>query len=784
MKKLFTLIIISLLAGQIMAQPEIYLRIKVNIERSAIPDLLATGIPLDNGLFEKDGLILELSAQDLQVLSSHGYDYKILIDDVTRFYQDRNKGFEDLDHVREMSSREITEWPVPEDFELGTCGGFCTIDQMLGHLDNMITKYPNLISTVGQLDYLSHEGREINWVRISDNPNTNEEDEPEILYTGMHHAREPIGMQHLLFFMYHLLENYDTDPEIQYIINNFELYIIPVVSIDGYAYNIANNPNGGGMWRKNRRNNGNGTYGVDLNRNYGYMWGIDNTGSSPDPGDETYRGPAAFSEPETQALRDFCNAHEFQIALNYHSYSNLFLYPWGYTADLPPDNETFHEFSKIMTKENGYTYGPGYTTIYQTNGSSDDWMYGEQTTKDKTLAWTPEVGNSGDGFWPSTNRIIPLCQENMWQSMMATKLCGAYAEVADVSPLILEEQEGTLDAQIKRIGLKDDATYTVEIIPLNDAIESISSAQVFSDLEIFEPQVASFTYTLKSDIQSGDEILYLLSCDNGYYIESDTISKIYGTPLVIFEDTAENFSNWASNKWNITGTSSHSPTKSITDSPSGNYSNYENNIMTLSSTIDLENAVFAVMNFWAKWDIEAGYDYVQVLVSGDGGAYQPLTGKYTKVGNNNQAPGQPVYDGIQTTWVKEEINLEPFLGKEIKIRFRLVSDSYVTGDGFYWDDLEILIIDDLTGIDDKVSKEKMITLVPNPTKDYVKVEINSPLSVAGKLQIYNSHGQLMHEIPMNSDNVQIDISSWSAGIYFYILSKEQGILESGKLLKQ
>jgi len=654
---------------------------------------------------------------------------------------------------------------------------------MLEHLDNMIADYPNLISEVGQLDYLSHEGREINWIRISDNPNTNEEGEPEVLYTGMHHAREGIGMQHLLFFMYHLLENYDTDPEVQYIINNFELYFIPIINVDGYAYNIANDPNGGGMWRKNRRDNG-GSYGVDLNRNYGYMWGIDNSGSSPVPSDDLYRGPSAFSEPCNQGVRDFCNEHNFQIALNYHSYSNLFLYPWGYTDELSPDNETFYEFSKIMTKECGYTYGPGNTTIYATNGGSDDWMYGEQTTKEKILSWTPEVGNSNDGFWPQVSRIIPLCQENMWKSMMAAKLCGAYAEVADISPLILEEKDGELDAQIKRIGLKEDAVYTVEIIPLNDAIATIGDPIAFDDLELFVPQTASFAYSLKPDIQSGDEILYLLSCDNGYYVEADTISKIYGTPVVVFKDTAENFSNWASSKWNITGSSYHSPTKSITDSPSGDYGNYENNIMTFTSTVDLGDAVFAAMNFWTKWNIEAGYDYVQVLVSADGGAYVPLAGKYTKVGNSNQAPGEPVYDGVQNTWVQEEINLGQFLGKQIKIRFRLVSDSYVTEDGFYWDDLEIVVIDQLTGLGDKNSESNIITLVPNPAKNFVKVNVNGTSPVNGKLYVYNSQGQVQLELPLTSDNTNIDISSWSAGIYFYTYRNENSVINSGKLLKQ
>ncbi len=174
------------------------------------------------------------------------------------------------------------------------------------------------------------------------------------------------------------------------------------------------------MWRKkNRRDNGDGTFGVDLNRNYGYMWGINNSGSSPYPSDETYRGTEAFSEPEAQAMKAFCEDHEFKIALNYHSYSNLLLAPWGYSTEPSPDNEVLLAYGAIMTQENNYTYGPGSTTIYPTNGGSDDWMYGEQDSKPMILAYTPEVGTSSDGFWPAYSRIIPLCQENVLQNIMA-----------------------------------------------------------------------------------------------------------------------------------------------------------------------------------------------------------------------------------------------------------------------------------------------------------------------------------------------------------------------------
>ena len=131
---------------------------------------------------------------------------------------------------------------------------------------------------------------------ISDNPET-DEGEPEMRIDAMHHAREPQGMQTTLWFMLFLLENYGSDPLATYLVNEREMYFVPCVNPDGYEYNRINNPNGGGMWRKNRRDNGDGTFGVDLNRNYKAGWTAPCAGST-NSGSDTYKGPSAGSEPE------------------------------------------------------------------------------------------------------------------------------------------------------------------------------------------------------------------------------------------------------------------------------------------------------------------------------------------------------------------------------------------------------------------------------------------------------------------------------------------------------
>ena len=377
--------------------------------------LLERGLALDHvGRSSPNSFDIVLSAAELTSLKESGIPFEILVDDLVADYNSRPSISAEERAALEASMK--SQYSV-DGFEFGSMGGYYTFDEVVRELDSARTLYPNLI-TVKQSIGTSIQGRTLWMVKISDNADV-DEDEQEVLYTGLHHAREPQSMTCLMFFIYHLLENYGVDSDATYLVDNRELYFVPVVNPDGYVYNQTTNPNGGGFWRKNRRVNTGGSFGVDLNRNYGYQWGYDNIGSSNIPGSDTYRGTAAFSEPETQAIRDFAVNHDFATALNYHSYSDLLIYPWGYIANfLTPDSPLFIGMADDMTQFNGYIYGTANQTVgYLVNGEANDWMYGEQTTKGKILAMTPEVGSSSDGFWPNTNRIFPLAEENIYPNI-------------------------------------------------------------------------------------------------------------------------------------------------------------------------------------------------------------------------------------------------------------------------------------------------------------------------------------------------------------------------------
>jgi len=405
-------IIIVLLTASLPAS-EIYKQVRVYSDTEKTLSILQTsGLDIDHSFREPGNWIeFAVSASRIYLLDETQLHYDIIHEDLESFYASR------LDSNYES-----------RDFELGSMGGYYTFAEIEQHLDELYTDYPELITEKVSLGQ-SLEGRDIWMVKVSDNPEA-DENEPEMLYTGLHHAREPMSYMNLFYFMYWLLENYDIDPEATALVNSRELYFIPAVNPDGLVYNQEIAPNGGGMQRKNRRETCFSTPdGIDLNRNYSYMWGYDNSGSSPDGCSETYRGTSPFSEPETEIVKNFVESHNFKIALNYHSYGNLFIHPYGYDPGLAlpeEDHEIFIEYGEAMTQYNNYLLGTGIETVgYTVNGEACDWMYGEHGI----YAYTPEVGASSDGFWPSTMRIIPLAEENLFPNQYAAWAVGAKYEV-------------------------------------------------------------------------------------------------------------------------------------------------------------------------------------------------------------------------------------------------------------------------------------------------------------------------------------------------------------------
>ncbi|MGB9749637.1 MAG: M14 family zinc carboxypeptidase [Caldisericia bacterium] len=236
---------------------------------------------------------------------------------------------------------------------------------------------------------------------------------PSILIVGCHHAREWMSVEIVMKIIDYLLSNYDKDEKVKYWIDNFDIFIIPILNPDGFVYSIESDR----MWRKNRVINFDGSRGVDNNRNYGYKWGISD-GSSSIPSSETYRGKAPFSELENQALRDFVYENPPSLNLSYHSFSELILYPWGYTNEPPPDKDLLEQIAVSMAKTTGapndndypgpYDYYPMQSSgLYTTSGDLTDFLYGEMGT----FSYTVELNSSYEFFDPPPELIEPTWEQ-------------------------------------------------------------------------------------------------------------------------------------------------------------------------------------------------------------------------------------------------------------------------------------------------------------------------------------------------------------------------------------
>lgn len=257
------------------------------------------------------------------------------------------------------------------------------------------------------------EGRDMWALEITSDFN-NAAQKPAAIFMGGHHAREHLSVEMPLMLAQYLVEQYKAGNEkVVRLINSRDIHIIPVVNPDGMEYDIKDGSYK--MWRKNRKRNSDGTYGVDLNRNYGYQWGTG--GSSSSPSSDTYKGTAPFSEIETVAVKNYVESHEnINILLTVHSYSKLILYPWGhkYAAIETQNDKLVHEtMARKMAEWNGYEPEQS-SELYIASGDTTDWSYGQHKIISFTFELDPSGGGfGGGGFYPGAGVIQPVFQKNI-----------------------------------------------------------------------------------------------------------------------------------------------------------------------------------------------------------------------------------------------------------------------------------------------------------------------------------------------------------------------------------
>lgn len=288
--------------------------------------------------------------------------------------------------------------------------GYHNYQEMTAETATIAANYPSIVSrsSLGR----TYEGREIWALKVSDNVSSDEA-EPEVLFTHNQHAREHLTVEMAMYLLNELTTKYASDARIRGVVDSREIWIIPSVNPDGSEFDVSTGNYA--MWRKNRQPTaGSSSIGTDLNRNWSFQWGCCG-GSSATPSSETFRGPSAFSAPETQVVRNFVQSRriggvqQIKTGIDFHTYSELILWPYGYTtADTTTTmtadvRNTFASLGQNMATTNGYTPEQA-SDLYIADGTIDDWLWGAEGIFGYTFEMYPKT--SSPGFYPP-DEVIP-----------------------------------------------------------------------------------------------------------------------------------------------------------------------------------------------------------------------------------------------------------------------------------------------------------------------------------------------------------------------------------------
>ena len=325
--------------------------------------------------------------------------------------------------------------------------GYHSYPEMVDDIQAVAAAHPSIVRLFSIGD--SYQGRKLWAAKISDNVWT-DENEPEVLFDGLHHADEHMGLEMTLHILHWLADDYGSKARITHIVNTREIWIVFAMNPDGAQFDIRNGHFH--YWRKNRQPTpGSSAIGTDLNRNYSYRWGLAGL-TSNNPEAITYHGPHAFSAPETRAMRDFLASRvvggrqQIRAAITFHESGRLVMWPYGYTHKNVPkdmttdDHAALRKIGRHMASTNGYKPEQG-SDLYITRGGSRDYLYGtyrifsytfEMSVKDypRTKMIAPETGRNREAvLWLAERAWCPL---SVLGADVKAARCGAFDDDLEV----------------------------------------------------------------------------------------------------------------------------------------------------------------------------------------------------------------------------------------------------------------------------------------------------------------------------------------------------------------
>lgn len=724
-------------------------------------------LQIDHLMYNNDGGVeVELGTSDIKKLKATGYKYEILADDVVAdllaqnkdYFEKRKKGLIKMDGspskganltsrvaLEEPGSVINTIIPTPAAFTVQSgspnMGGYYTLAQMNAAMDALVAAYP-AIAKKTTFSGTTVNGNTISYIKISDNVNS-DESEPEVLFMGLQHAREAIGGSSMIFLMQYLCERYSVDQNIKDLVDNREIFIIPCMNPDGWEYNRSTNPNGGGLWRKNRKVIASGQYGVDLNRNWSVDWANCPSGdlSCGDPSattsNDTYWGSSSFSEYETQTVRAFVKTRNFVSMIDQHAYGPYYSLPFGRPSlhtgvdTLTPMEQAYYtQVPALMGRYNGMRAGNSIQSVgYEVAGGVKDWMLRGEIgvgTKGKVYGMTGEGGygtTSATGtFWAPAAQIVNLCKGMVYQDLQMAYAAGSYADLQDVSDIAVTSLSGSFNFTAQRLGLTD-APVTVTLVPLEN-IKTVGSPVTISSMPTYNQITSgSINYTLYPALGTGQRIKFIWKVTTGGTTYADTITKFYNPTTLLYDDMesttfatnwlntatgtpASGFGyNYITGNWSFTtGTAyGYGGGKALSESGGGtNYTTRSQKICQYKTNFNLTGSTAAFLSFWTRHRAENFRDKMQVQVSANGGSSWTAVAGSTTV----QEPGvlevstingQPALTGIRPDWTHELYDLSAYNNTAaLMLRFVFTSDNdpstfaYELDEGFFLDNINVV----------------------------------------------------------------------------------------------
>ncbi len=583
---------------------------------------------------------------------------------------------------------------------------------------------------------------------------------------------------------------------------------------------------------------GYGADGVDINRNYAWEWGY--ISATDDNNSATYHGPGALSEPEAQAFADFLRSKPFIAGISYHTYGQYVLYPFGYQSNLYAPDETelrllAESVAAVVGGQQGGFYDPMPSwELYPVSGSLDDWAYGELGI----FAYTIEMATE---FIPNASAVPQVVQNNLSGALQflgrrsRALLSGHVLDQETGEPVeAVIHVRGLDDSPVFRNDYKSNlqfgsyyrllspGQYTVDYIASGYQTQTVTvsistTGTTQQDVFLSAMPPASLRLKVVQDANSGLplegaslrfpdlEILPLVSDTEGYFYLTDfpagtyriELSKdgfdtlfgwyelFWGMTFSLQQGTGfqdgfeEGMANWQTvGAWNLS-TQSFAGSGSLTDSPTGNYSNNNESTCRLLNPVNLSAATNVNLQFKAKHTILLDGDYAALEYSVDNITWQALD-----------------YFNGNRDWTSFSYNLSGLSDSSIYLRFRMNTNSSGRADGIYIDEFKLFTsYYEPTEADDAVVTPVQISLsaYPNPFSEQLNLEVSYPSGDKGELslQIFNLKGQQVF-----GDKISLTQSprvySWkgvdsagkplSSGIYFVRLQGRDSRAQTKRIM--